>query len=147
MQEMLCDRNAQLATPSEEAAGSKVDDAVRRGYITPGLKNWALLLCGQDPDGFDGVLSGAVPAFAHLSRALLPGGATGSPDEMAICARPGLPPGSSSASETRPLSGRPGPCLRCPTGWHGPPRPPLCWGGGRGPTETVRIKKAARWQP
>lgn len=103
VQEMLRDRNARLAVLSEETAAAKVEDALRRGYITPGLRPWALALCRQDPDSFDAFMSGAVPAFAHLTRNILPAGFPDRPGpvlqsdaEAAICAQLGLKPGSLS---------------------------------------------------
>jgi len=151
--EMLRDRNARLATLSEAAAGAKVDDALRRGCITPPLRNWALALCRQDPDAFDGFLSVALPAFAHLTKVLLPGicpgtpgGAAGTPDEIAICSAPGLPPGSSSPPETGPLSGRPGRAFAVLP--DGTARRVRRSPGGRARSDLpVQMTQAARWQP
>ncbi len=104
MAELLRDRNAQIATLSEGAAAVKVEDALRKGYITPAMRGLATALCTQDPDSFDGFIAKSTPAYAHLTK---PSHMTGTPPGItatgrsddgdaaaAICARLGLPPGS-----------------------------------------------------
>jgi phage I-like protein len=103
--DLLRDRNAHLATMSQSAAEAKVSDAMRRGYLTPAMKPWALALCAQDPASFDDFIGSAAPPYAHLMRpshtnALPPGGdrgATYSALETSVCAQLGLPPGSLSS--------------------------------------------------
>lgn len=105
VQEMLRDRNQKVAALSEGAARTRVEDALARGYITPGLSNWALSLCREDPDRFDDFVAKAVPAFAHLSKRIVPAGAPpgattrgAGPDVAeALCAQLGLPPGTLKA--------------------------------------------------
>ena len=98
------DRNARIATLSEGAAAVKVEDALRKGYITPAMRGWATALCAQDPDSFDAFITKSAPAYAHLTKpshmtGTPPGkSATGRTDDSdaaaAICAQLGLPPGS-----------------------------------------------------
>ncbi len=62
------DRNARIATLSKGAAAVKVEDALRKGYITPAMRGWATALCTQDPDSFDGFIAKSTPATAHLTK-------------------------------------------------------------------------------
>ena len=107
MAELLRDRNTRIATMSESAATAKVDDALRKGYITPAMRGWATALCAQDPDSFDTFLTKSAPAYAHLTQSFahmkgpppaFGATATGRGDDSdaaaAICAQLGLPPGS-----------------------------------------------------
>ena len=106
MAELLRDRNSRIATMSEEVAAAKVQDALKKGYITPGMRSWATALCAQDPDSFDAFISTSVPAYAHLTRdnrhmkAPPPSARTGlgrsddSDAAAAVCSQLGLPPGS-----------------------------------------------------
>ena len=100
--DLLRDRNAKAATMAERDATARVQDALRRGFITPAMKGWATALCTQDPASFEAFLSQAVPAYAHLGKALShmsapPEGraavAEGSVAD-AICEQLGLPAGS-----------------------------------------------------
>ena len=100
--EMLRERNLALATMSEGRASGKVADALRRGFITPAMREWAMALCQSDEASFDRFLSSAVPAFAHLTKpsraAALPPGTARSPLTAtlanAVCEQLGLPPGA-----------------------------------------------------
>ena len=74
--ELLRDRNARIATLSEEAATTKVEVALRKGYITPAMRGWATALCAQDPDSFDAFIAKSTPAYAHLTK---PSHMTGAP--------------------------------------------------------------------
>ena len=104
MAELLRDRNTRIATLSEGAAAVKVEDALRKGYITPAMRGWATALCAQDPDSFDAFIAKSAPAYAHLTKPSHMTGAppgrttTGRTDDSdaaaAICAQLGLPPGS-----------------------------------------------------
>jgi len=100
MQDLLRDRNAKLATMSERAVSGKVEDALRRGFITPAMRPWATALCAQDPESFERFLASSVPAFAHLGRELLPAAfvsqatVQGSAEAEAICRQLGLPAGT-----------------------------------------------------
>lgn len=97
MQDLLRDRNARLATMSARAVSGRVEDALRRGFITPAMRTWATALCAQDPDSFEQFLASSVPAYAHLTRELLPTAfasqstAQGSAGAEAICRQLGLP--------------------------------------------------------
>ncbi len=100
MQDLLRDRNAKLATMSERAVSGAVEDALKRGFITPAMRSWATALCAQDPASFEGFLASSVPAYAHLTRELLPTAfaaqtaAQGSAEAEAICRQLGLPAGT-----------------------------------------------------
>jgi phage I-like protein len=104
MAELLSERNARAATMGEQAAAAKVEDAMRRGYLTPAMRGWATALCAQDPASFDGFIARATPAYAHLHQpshtsASLPpfASATAARNDGAaqsVCAQLGLPPGS-----------------------------------------------------
>ncbi|MDP2739894.1 MAG: phage protease [Pseudorhodobacter sp.] len=100
MQDLLRDRNAKLATMSERAVSGRVEDALRRGFITPAMRSWATALCAQDPASFERFMTSSVPAYAHLTRELLPTAfasqtaAQGSAEAEAICRQLGLPAGT-----------------------------------------------------
>lgn len=102
VQAMLLERNLSVATASEERASQKVSDALRRGYLSPGMKDWATALCRADETSFDRFLASSVPQFADLSRpmitsALPPGSRADRQSEEladAICSQLGLKPGS-----------------------------------------------------
>ncbi|MGS4946976.1 phage protease [Meridianimarinicoccus sp. RP-17] len=66
VKELLAAGKERFAAMSEDKARQKVDDATTRGYITPGMRGWAMALCAQDPERFDEFLSCSVPAYAHL---------------------------------------------------------------------------------
>ncbi len=104
MAELLRDRNSRIATMSEEVASAKVQDALKKGYITPAMRGWAMALCAQDPDSFDAFIAKSTPAYAHLTKPSHMTGAppgktaTGRSDDndaaAAIYAELGLPSGS-----------------------------------------------------
>lgn len=68
VKELLAAGKERFAAMSEDKARQKVDDATARGYITPGMRGWAMALCSQDPERFDEFLSCSVPAYAHLQH-------------------------------------------------------------------------------
>jgi phage I-like protein len=68
VQDMMRDRASKMATMSETDVRSKVDLAVREGYITNGMRDWATALCSADPDSFDKFLSGVGPTFSYLQK-------------------------------------------------------------------------------
>ncbi len=68
MAELLADRNARVATFTEETATRKVDDAFKRGYLTAAMKPWATALCRDDPAAFDEFMKTSAPAYAHLQK-------------------------------------------------------------------------------
>ena len=102
VQDMLSDRRSERATLSAGRATEKVNAAVRQGYITNGMRDWALSLCASDETAFDSFLEKAGPTFAYLSQtthaAQLYTGQTqarvGSDMEAAVCTQLGLKPGS-----------------------------------------------------
>lgn len=51
---------------AHQAAEIEVDKATNAGYLTPAMRNWAVLLCTQDPASFAGFTASATPAYAHL---------------------------------------------------------------------------------
>lgn len=101
LQEVLRGRNGDLATMAEGRAQEKVNAAFRAGYITPGMRPWALDLCRSDEAAFDGFLQGVGPTFAYLTKPADFGQAKGqgavaqrtadSDLAAAICAQLGLP--------------------------------------------------------
>ena len=103
VRELLQANGETTAAMNASQATAKVNTAVEKGYITPGMRGWALSLCSQDPESFDAFLSSAVPAYGHLSqnhgeRTQLHGGAsprrgtTASGDALAICGHMGIDP-------------------------------------------------------
>lgn len=68
VQEMLRDRASLQSELGEHHVERRVDEATAGGYITPGMRDWAVSLCRRDPDAFEDFLSTTPPAFAHLSR-------------------------------------------------------------------------------
>lgn len=99
VQAMLGERNAALSSLSESRAMEKVADAMRRGYLSPAMRHWALALCRSDEAAFDSFMASTVPAFAHLFTEILPNGSprsearvSVSPEAEAICAQLGLAP-------------------------------------------------------
>ena len=102
---LLHDRNTRLATMAERDATAWVQDAMRRGFITPAMKEWATALCTQDPESFDAFLTKSVPSYAHLSTQMThmraaPERQTPAAEGAvadAICQQPGLPLGGLKA--------------------------------------------------
>ncbi len=76
--------------------------AVRQGYLTNGMRDWALALCASDEQAFDSFLEKAGPTFAQLSKTShaaqpyigQPKDNAGNELEAAVCAQLGLKPGS-----------------------------------------------------
>jgi len=89
-----------LSQASEERAQQKVEDAIKRGHISGGMRDWALALCRSDEASFDAFLDATPPAFAHLltrsGTAAIPPQARPAPDgsdaALAVCAQLGLKP-------------------------------------------------------
>jgi phage I-like protein len=102
VQAMLSERNLSLATASQERATQKVDQAVRDGYLSPSMKDWATALCRSNEASFDNFISSAVPQFAHLFKpthtAARPHGTQRGSEVTeladAICSQLGLKPGA-----------------------------------------------------
>lgn len=100
VQAILAERNANIATMSEDRAREKVAQAIRKGYLSPAMQDWAVALCRSDEASFDAFLAKATPAFAHLAaesrlRGQPPGkGKTvaASAEVEAICAQLGIEP-------------------------------------------------------
>lgn len=100
VQAILAERNANLATMSEDRAREKVAVATRRGYLSPAMQEWAVSLCRSDEASFDAFVAKATPAFAHLTadshlRGQPPGRGqtvTASAEVEAICAQLGIEP-------------------------------------------------------
>ncbi len=70
VKDMMRDRASIMATMSETDVRNKVEAALREGYITNGMRDWATALCSADPDSFDKFLSGVGPTFAYLHQPL-----------------------------------------------------------------------------
>lgn len=102
LKDLMTDRNTKAAAMHQDAVKSKVDDAMRRGHLTPAMKPWALALCSQDPDAFNSFVKSSAAPYQHLhtesymARAYPPDGpaASGSPEAENIARQLGLPPGS-----------------------------------------------------
>lgn len=100
VQAILAERNANIATMSEERAREKVTEATRKGYLSPAMQDWATALCRSDEASFDAFLAKATPAFAHLMteshlRGQPPGRGktvTASAEAEAVCAQLGIEP-------------------------------------------------------
>ncbi|MGB3409144.1 MAG: phage protease, partial [Jannaschia sp.] len=95
------DRNASKSTMSERQVTAKVEDALRRGYITHGMRDWATALCASDEASFDDFMAGTAPAWAHLTKvshtaAAAPGSkallSQQDPDVVSIAAQLGVSP-------------------------------------------------------
>lgn len=68
VKELLEAGKERIVAMSEDGTRRKVDEATEQGYITPGMRDWAMSLCSQDPERFEEFLSCSVPNYAHLSR-------------------------------------------------------------------------------
>jgi phage I-like protein len=99
VQEMLQDRRSERVQTDSARITSKIETAMREGYISPGMKNWALALCRSDEVAFDTFCRDSGPTFAYLfkeSHAVGRGPAnepyTATPLEASICEQLGLKP-------------------------------------------------------
>jgi phage I-like protein len=78
---------------SVQTAKNMVSEAICSGLIPPSLKEWGLSLCASNPVAFETFVKKMPPAFAHLSRPIVPGrysengsnGATLSDEQLAVC--------------------------------------------------------------
>lgn len=98
LEDLMRDRRNNAATLSEERATQKVSKALADGYLTPGMKGWAMDLCRTDEEAFDTFLSMSPPAYAHLHKPLLPNHPPETfarleedADAAAICSQLGIP--------------------------------------------------------
>jgi phage I-like protein len=55
-------------TASMNATTQKVETAMRAGYLTPAMKNWAIALCSQSPQAFDEFMASTGPQYSHLFK-------------------------------------------------------------------------------
>ena len=105
VQDMMSDQRSERATLSAGRATDKVNAAVRQGYLTNGMRDWALSLCASDEAAFDSFLAKAGPTFAyllkpsHTAQAYIGQGGqrethADSEMEAAVCAQLGLKPGT-----------------------------------------------------
>ena len=100
VRDLLSSRHADHTERDQKRALAKVKDALDRGFVTPGMKDWATAICARDEASFDTFLSKSVPAFAQLMTPLVPpyppaGGEqqhAQSETAAAICAQLGLKP-------------------------------------------------------
>lgn len=106
VQSMLAARGTERTALAAQQAEEKVGRAIREGYLTPAMKDWALALCRSDEPALDSFMEKAGPAYAYLLKpshaTSLPPGASLSqplaPDlEAAVCEQLGLKPGTLSA--------------------------------------------------
>ena len=98
---MMRERGRERVALAEGRATEKVNAALRQGYISPAMRDWALDLCRSDTGAFDTFLAASGPVFSHLFKS---SGTEGPPPASvnrhesdtaaAICAQLGLKPGS-----------------------------------------------------
>jgi phage I-like protein len=102
VQAMLAERNQSVATATAARAEEKVADALRRGFLSPAMKGWAMALCRSDEASFDAFLSSTLLAFASVTQSFdhlrAPPSARlatapASPEAASIAAQLGLKPG------------------------------------------------------
>ena len=74
VQDMMQKGAVQSAQMTETRASQKVQDAMAKGYLSPGMTTWALQLCLQSEQRFDEFISSAVPVYAHLTQQIIPSG-------------------------------------------------------------------------
>ena len=101
VKDLMKDRTSKIAIARESDVETIVNDALDKGYITPGMIDWATALCRQAPESFAEFTSSSVPAYSHLFKSpmagrSLPEGKSRSYDEaeLAICAQLDLEPGT-----------------------------------------------------
>ena len=58
----------------QDRASAKVEKAMKDGYITRAMKDWALELCSTNEAAFDNFLGSSAPLYAHLFADLGMGG-------------------------------------------------------------------------
>ena len=100
MRDLLHEHHGQAEKRALERAEAKVEEAFQKGYLTGGMRDWALQLCRKDEASFDDFLASAVPQFAYLTeptgKAALPPEsgrpALASQAQETICAQLGLKP-------------------------------------------------------
>lgn len=66
VRELMAERAQSKATASEEVATARVNAALGAGYLTPGMRDWAMSLCRADPASFEEFMSAATPVYARL---------------------------------------------------------------------------------
>ncbi|ABG30068.1 conserved hypothetical protein [Roseobacter denitrificans OCh 114] len=66
MQSLMDDRAQTATAMSESRALAKVEDALEKGHITPGMKDWATSLCRQNEASFDAFLERSGKVFSKL---------------------------------------------------------------------------------
>lgn len=100
LHDLMSERGTREATMREADAKAKVEDAFRKGHLTPAMRGWAIALCMSDPGSFDAFVSRSAAPYAHLHKTLLPNvyrsaaqPAAVSDAEEAVCAQLGLKPG------------------------------------------------------
>jgi phage I-like protein len=100
LHDLMAERGTREATMHEADAKAKVEDAFRKGHLTPAMRGWAIALCMSDPGSFDAFVLRSAAAYAHLHKTLLPNGyrsaaqpAAVSDAEEPVCSQLGLKPG------------------------------------------------------
>lgn len=66
VRELMEERALNRAAASEEVANARVQSAMDAGYLTPGMRDWAVALCRADPASFDTFVKTATPSYAKL---------------------------------------------------------------------------------
>ena len=100
VRDLMTDRNTKVAMAREGDVAATVNDALSKGFITPGMRDWATALCRQDPESFAAFTTAAPPAFAHLfdtvEKPSMKDQGSGIHDdaELAICKQLDLEPGT-----------------------------------------------------
>jgi len=66
VKDLLKKKNEVAALASLNATRQRVNTAMRDGYLTPAMKDWAISLCSQSPQAFDDFLKTTGPQYAGL---------------------------------------------------------------------------------
>lgn len=101
VRDLMNDHCNKVAMARESDVEAMVSDALDSGFITPGMRDWAMALCRQDPDSFVKFTESAAPAYAHLFNRVELGSPVNDPKsraydeaELAICAQLDIEPGT-----------------------------------------------------
>jgi len=98
--DLMRDRMERVGAAQEAEVETAVNAALNKGYISPGMRDWATSLCRSNPQSFDAFLKSAPAPFAHLFQPSKLDGRTppmrkSAEDdaETAICRQLGIQPG------------------------------------------------------
>lgn len=101
MEALLAERSVEIATADEARKQFKVAQAMEKGHISPGMRDWAISLCRSDEASFDAFVTKTPAMFAHLFKPITTlyehsaGKSIAASDEAtAICEQLGIAPSS-----------------------------------------------------